>query len=414
MPIYRETDIDNLLPLTRATSGWYNNAAGLLTEAPSGIRRSDYDTATLAWRGVRVEEAATNLVPNPRAEGAVVAGALPTGWPQIGGGLTAAVTWIGLLPDGWPGIEFLITGTSTGSTQILHCAGGNPPPITAAPSVGVWSARLGIEVLSATGCTIKHGLNSLNATGGIIGSNSVQGSTITAGTAYARSELINRTLTNASTAGATTGIRIDGVTNGVAVSARVRMALPQLFATSILYSPSLPPVASPGASLRAADNLSATDNDLWFSATVGTFALDFMPGQSAAPSQRGLLALDDGTGDNVVDVSMLAASNTVRLTVVAAGSPVVASLDAASATALTRHTLRLSYGPAGYLMSLNGAAPVTAAGAVPAGLSAVRVGRRHQGTGGHYLNGWVGPRFAYVPVQYTDVAAADGRTIRDW
>ena len=49
------------ITFTRATSAWYFNSAGVLTDAGSGNPRFDYDPVTLAARGLLVEEARTNI-----------------------------------------------------------------------------------------------------------------------------------------------------------------------------------------------------------------------------------------------------------------------------------------------------------------------------------------------------------------
>jgi hypothetical protein len=54
--------LDPRVTLTRASTGTYTNASGSVASALSNVARYDYDAATLALRGLLVEEARTNLV----------------------------------------------------------------------------------------------------------------------------------------------------------------------------------------------------------------------------------------------------------------------------------------------------------------------------------------------------------------
>lgn len=81
----------------RTTAGWCFDATGTLVQVPADTPRFDYDPATLACRGLLLEETRTNSVRNPRAEGATpgvvgAGGVLPTNW-AVGAlaGLTATV-----------------------------------------------------------------------------------------------------------------------------------------------------------------------------------------------------------------------------------------------------------------------------------------------------------------------------------
>lgn len=403
MSLTQGYSVTDLLAVARAGSGWSFGPDGVLVDRGANALRPDWDPATGVFRGLLVEQQATNLIPNPTASGAVVGGSLPTDWSGVAGGLSAAISWTGTMPDGTPGVEYTISGTSNGNPQAILCVQGSPPTIPAAPSVGVWSSDVGIEVLAAAGGNVRHWLSSLNATGGLINSNSFQSAAIAPGSPYARYQLLNRVLSNVNTAGATTGIRIDGVTNGVAFSARIRISFPQLTG--------LPIAMSLAAGTRNADAVTMIDVGRWLTVAQGTVVIDVTPGQTTDATPRGIIALDDGTANNRIELYMDAATPVVRLTAVAGGVTVINGVAIGTAAALARSTLRLSWGPAGWFVSLDGAAPITSAAALVPALSRVRLGNRG-GAATDYLNGWIGPRVEYHTRQYTDAPAADGYTIR--
>jgi hypothetical protein len=56
--------LDSRFTLTRASAGWAFNSAGVLTSYATNVPRFDYDPATLAPRGLLLEEARTNLFLN--------------------------------------------------------------------------------------------------------------------------------------------------------------------------------------------------------------------------------------------------------------------------------------------------------------------------------------------------------------
>ena len=60
------------LTFTRASSGWYYNSSGILTQAANNVPRFDYNPLTLALNGLLIEQQSTNLVKNNSMVGAVV------------------------------------------------------------------------------------------------------------------------------------------------------------------------------------------------------------------------------------------------------------------------------------------------------------------------------------------------------
>lgn len=406
----------NLLSVVRSTSGWVWSSSGALTEvAADTMRRADYDPSSLTWRGWRIEGPATNHITNGRLEGIVDGspGTPPTGMSVSGpAGLTGAMAGHGT-QSGIPYMDVRVSGTpgSTGNYRIvLRSATG----ATAAQGE-TWVIRGGIRL--AAGSTTNVGtitlrVNELSSGGTLLNGGGVN---VSPTSGVLRTALVTgtRTMANASTANAGADIVL-GVTSGQAVDITLRICILGLWKSSFQFSPSFPPVSSLGSHTRAADDatLAITDG---FSAAQGTVCIDFTPGQTVGDTTRGIFSVDDGTNLNRIDACMSAANLGVVLVVYSGGVLQVAALSIGTATVLTRNTLRLSWGPAGYYASLNDAAAVSASlGTAPAGLWRLKLGNRGGGAlVTEYLNGWLGPRGAYFPRQYTDVAAPDGFTIRN-
>lgn len=93
--------VDGRVSVTRSgTASTYFDAAGVLRTAAANTPRLDYDPATLAGRGLLIEEARTNLVVNSTT--------FNSGW--TGNGASATILAPTLLPDGTTG-GYLIQDT---------------------------------------------------------------------------------------------------------------------------------------------------------------------------------------------------------------------------------------------------------------------------------------------------------------
>ncbi len=403
MGLVRAYSFADLLSLVRDSKAWCVDGAGALVEHPAGALRVDHDPVSLAWRGWLVEGEGGNRNTNSLAKGAVPGvsgsgGALPTGWSGGTANMPpGALTVIG--PQrrrGVDGVAIRVSGVPTGTASVSLFA--ETPTIF--PLGTVVANRLFTELIAGS---------LTNVTGWQLRPGNQNEPPIAPPGAFAEIKHVSATTTT----GSATALKWNYIDAVTPVDFTLWIGWPTREHAAFVSSPVLLTDGTLGPSTRAADDLSLTDIVRWFNAAAGTFVMDFTPGQAAADTLRGLLALDDGTDGNMLDIAMPAASNIIRLSAASGGTTVVAALDAGSAAALARHTLRVSYGPAGYLMSLNGAAAVTAAGPLPVGINVARLGRRHAGASGQYLNGWLGPRFAYYAAQYTEATAADGFTIRN-
>lgn len=406
MPVRSALAFADLWTLARASIGTAFAGDGTFTEYAANLPRPDHDPTTLQFLGLAVEAAATNQVTNPRREGAVVGspGTVPTGWTVVGvGGYSHQVVGLGA-EDGIPYIDLRVYAPAAAGNS-------NNYNFRLIPSIALtagetWTGSIFHRLIAGDVAPWAFRL--------YIGANSNAASLLpTPTTAPLRTQRVSITRTMAATE-ATAAISYAFVTPGPNGAGNgdvtIRIGLPQLTLGAARSSIILPPAGTPGVTTRPAEDIQAANPASWFNGAAGTFVLDVMPGQSSAAAERGLLGLSDGTANNTVDLRLLAASNVLRLTVVSGGVTTVVALDTAAATALARSTVRLSYGPAGWLLSLNGGAPVAAAGAMPPGISVVRLGRKAGTT--DVLQGWLGPRVQWFGRQYTDVVADDGFTIR--
>lgn len=412
MPVVNNYSFADLLSFTRATAGWRWTSAGVLEEISAGAARFDHDPIALAARGVLVEEAATNGVSNPRAEGAVAGtpGTIPTGWQvsSTGSGLTRTIVGTGT-EDGIPYVDIRFAGTASVATTpfiAFVTTTGGPAALVGE----TWTLVVNLRLVAGA---LPSGARSLviwerSAAGAGLASTTLTAEPTSAALRTQRF-VVSRAFTDAAAAFAS-GQWQAAVANAEVADFTMRIGAPMLVKDDIAFSPSLPPVSTPGASTRNADNMELIEIARWFNATAGTFVIDFTPGQTANGStNRGIIRLDDGTATNRIFARMLGASTNVRLSADVAGVQVFVA-DQVSGAALSRHTLRFSFGPAGWFISVNGAAPTSGAGAVPAGLTRALLGRAQ--TASEYLNGWIGPRVEFYPTQYTDTAGDDGFTIR--
>src|SRR6185437_1933563 len=85
--------LPGVFTFSRASLGWYFDAAGTLQQAANDTARVDYDPIGASLPGTLLEASSTNMVRNPRAEGANAPSTMPTNWSaQTTNGLTTTVS----------------------------------------------------------------------------------------------------------------------------------------------------------------------------------------------------------------------------------------------------------------------------------------------------------------------------------
>lgn len=403
MTISREYAFSDVHTLTRASAAWGFDSSGALTEFASGTARAPtYDPTTLALRGLLLEPAATNLVRNPRCEGAVAGtpGTIPTtGWFLLDSA-TYARRIVGLATErNIPCVDVEWTvAAGAAATNIIFA--DTPAAAAGTAVVGGYYLRVVSGAAPQFRFVWQDGVATVNR------------SYFTVSSALTRYTDAYTTAVGGTLARCTLGIAA-APAGAVFV---LRIGAPQVEPGAVATTPNLPPAAAPAASTRAADDLSGANLPLWWSADAGTWILTAtLP--AAAPSSRanGLLRMDDGTADEAIRLENTAGGSALRA-VVRSGGADTATLAIGSMVAGTEFEIRLSYGPAGVWASLNGAAPVSVAATMPANLSRVLYGRSSATAGADTMAGWL-RAVRYYPVQLTSAVAAapglpwDGKTL---
>ena len=401
MPTTREYAVTDLLSVARAGRAWAFGPDGVLAEAAPNTLRQDYDPLTLAYRGLLAEPASANPLRNVEAAGSVpgVSGSMPTYWAIAPGGQLSYEIGTGGMLLGHPALDVRFFGTA---------AAASFPTIyfeqtTSAPAVQndqiAWSFWQQHIAGSLPNSAQFANLVQYSASGVSLGALSPSPTRPAPKAVPARYSGI------VTVAAADTAFIRPSMSFQVPAGAwdfTLRVGLPQMekaaASSSIILS----------GGTRAADDITMSDISRWFSPDQGTIVVDFMPSE-ATSGDREILMLDDGTASNRIRLSMIAGGTTVRLRAII-GGVIAGTVTMPSGPALTRHTARWSYGPAGMFLSVNGAAPVSVAVPVPPALRRAFLGNA---VGGNHLNGWLGPRVQHYPVQYTDAPGPDGYTIRN-
>ncbi|WP_372918762.1 hypothetical protein [Sandarakinorhabdus sp.] len=235
----------------RASLGWDFDATGNLEQAAIDVARFDFDPATLACRGLLLEEARANAVRNPRAEGGTSGvigsgGVVPTNWVVDAlAGIT--VTYNGVVSEnGMPCAEFRFAGTATGNLGVGADTWVGSYTTTSVAS-SVFCRRVAGSLTNTTCRMDSYG------SGGVF----TNGSTTFVPTAGAIATQRYATVGTATTpaSGFRTAVRLSFAG---AVDVTLRFAVFQQEAGPSPSSPILPPVGVPGATTRAADQTRIT------------------------------------------------------------------------------------------------------------------------------------------------------------
>lgn len=362
--------------LTRASVGRYFDSSGVLQEAAVNAARLDYDPATLLLNGLRLEGARTNVIRNPRAEGAVAGaigagGAFPTNWTSAGlTGLTRTVVGVGT-EDGIPYIDLRVNGTP-GSTSGIPFRFESTTQIVAAPGQ-VWTSNSFVRLVagSLTGVvSVVNQINERNSGGTLLVSGSL---TLipTDGALRIQARPLTYTLVNGSTARITPVVGVN-VTNGVAVDLTLRIGAPQLelgaFASSII----LPPASSPAVATRAADSVIVASLDTIKFNAQGGGALVVARTAPGLGGDQVLLQFDNGAEDE--RIRLVRESDGTLSLQVRPPSPQV-DLSPGGLGGYSRFVAALGWEEDNFAIALDGGEPVTdLGGLLPIGISRMVIG----------------------------------------
>ena len=248
----------------RASDGWCFDSAGQLVVRATNVARYDYDPSTLACRGLLLEEARTNTIRNPRAEGSTPGspGVMPTNWGVVAsGGISTTVIGTGT-EAGIPYFDLQITGTTAGvgAVTVLFDTATNAAAaalVTQRFSVGAFlrlvGGSWGTPLVGPAWQLLEN-----SGAGALLATNTSAAMVLpgAGGLAGQRREY-SAALGNASVAFVQGALTVSWAT-GTAVNLTLRIGAPQLERGRTLSSPILPPVGAPAAAARAADQTRIT------------------------------------------------------------------------------------------------------------------------------------------------------------
>lgn len=381
------------ITFTRASSATRFNSSGVLETVGNDVARLDFDPATLAPRGLLVEEQRQNLFQRSEEFNDAY-------WTLLGATVSANST---AAPTGTNVADTLVEDTSTGQHRVTRTVSGTTN--TNAHTVSFFakaSTRTRVYVGMAesptftrqgnavfdllTGTVVSTSTGAGGATGGSAAIQNVGNGwyrcsyTLTLGGAdsaiFVDFNLVSSGTTISYTGNGTSGLFLFG--------AQIEAGA---FPTS--YIPT-----TTTALTRAADVASVNTLSPWFNSTVGTIYVE----ASNAQVQASLFSTDDGTASNRI-VTYFNVANSPALRVVSGGVD-QCNYSAGTITQNAAFKLAAAYQVNDFAASLNGAAVVTdTSGTIPTGQTTARIGTNVSLA--NSINGYL-RRITYYPRRLTD------------
>lgn len=384
----------DIITFTRASSATYFNSAGVLTTAANNVPRLDYNPATLAPRGLLIEEQRVNSIRNNTMQGAVAGtpGTAPTNWATwttSANGMTPSIVAVGS-ENGISYIDWRYQGTYSGATGTAVTPSFEGTFVIAATVGQAWTESVFISLVSGSlsGVTLNLRQQEVDSgglslvTGDSTALSPVVGSLSSQKTSY------TRTNTNASCAFIVPRFRV-GLTNGQTYDFTLRIGLPQLelgaFATSVIPT-------TTAAATRSADVASVNTLSPWFNATEGTLFLEWScPSAVSFTGNREAANLSDNTYNNIVSLGHTAGGNVLGQLYTAG----VANIYEATAPNLTVNKAGVAYITNSKVYVANGTVKQSNTSAGVPTLTQLGIGNPSN-NGALKLCGWV-RRVSYYP-----------------
>lgn len=341
--------LDSKITFVRASTATYFDAAGLVKSAANNVARFDYDPATLALRGLLVEESRTNIL--NWSQTFATAGGTQNNW--VDSASLQRVSTTRTSPDG------------TGNALEIKANGAADQTIVSSAAAGSSAQRvfsIFLKRVTGTG-DIQYTLD-----------NGATWTTQAITTAWVRYTFA------ATTANQQVGIRIR--TNGDVI--QIWGAQLEAGACPSSYIPT-----TSASAQRQADVATVTTLAPWYSATAGTLFSQFIEPCPDAANNRGITSLDDGTNNNRVAMFVpLGATLVVAARVVAGGVAANPANSATfTATQVTKAAIAYAVGANQAALAVNGATPTTASPlASPSGVNVLRIGAIF---GANQIGGWI-------------------------
>lgn len=389
------TTLDSNITFTRASSATYFDSAGVLQTATTDTPRFDYNPATLASRGLLIEEQRTNSL-------LYSSDLTQTEWNKTLGTVTVTVSADATTsPDGTVNADKVITANATGDHII-----GQVSSVTSGTSyTQTWflkAAELNwVQVTESTGFGSTQFQN-INLSNGAVG-NGNYGSAVTVtsiGNGWYRVSVTD-TATATSVSGrfllalltSNVSTRLDDVTGDGVSGVYVWGAQLEAggFATS--YIPTTTAAATRNADVASVNTLSP-----WYSATEGTlFAEGTVVNNISGTTARIYAELGISAGTERIIVEARSSTST-RARTVTGGTTVISSVTYNALGVNTK--VAAAYGSDGITAAVVGLAPVTTASGIPV-VDTLFIGRSPNAVAAAQLNGHL-RRITYYPRRLTN------------
>lgn len=397
----RFTDLVPVYPagwtFNRSSIAYYFDATGTLTQAAADTPRFDYDPVSKLVRGLLLEEARTNLIRNPRFEGAVTGspGTVPTNFSgPTAGGTTRTINAVSTA-NGIPYIELRYQGggTTSNSSMILETVSH------IAASVGqVWTFSFYAQLVNGSTANVTAFQLMIDEIDG-------GGATLVSGTSNFTPSLLplgqsrftyTYTVTNAATAALRPRFR--ETNNTGAFDFTIRLGAPQMELAAVASSPMLPAVGVPADTTRQADRARVTG------LTIGQAFTLLIQGQVSGNAGQALVpgGVTDAVGFNDATYLSIDSSGNGAATALAGGVN-YASVSTVAATVGTQTTMVVAADAAGVSFARAGTLRTNATTfPVPAALDTASIGGAPWPTAGIAVGiGWY-QRMKLYPARLLD------------
>lgn len=384
--------LDPRITFTRASSAWYYDSTGTLVAAGNNVARFDYDPATLAPRGLLVEEQRTNNVRNSGMSGGS-AGVAPTNWAitTTGSGLTSTIVGV-FTVQGMATLRVRFNGTTLTGTPKVSVAFDSPTPTMsglAAGTVMAISAVLARQAGTWTGVTsAAFTLQRENGVGTILDTitSNLAALPTTGYVRYAATPTLNDIGSSPYRLGLPSVVFNLAATT--AVDFTVDIAVPQLETGSIETSP----IVTTGTAATRARDLPTMSATGWYNPTkMGTFVAEFMWTQAGTPSSHArVFTISDGTTTEMLILVRFSTTPTVVTPHANVGGiGVLAAAVGSTVTMGAVHRQAVSVAPTGvWRDAANGVQANQINGSpLSAGVNNLTLGA--VAGGGQYMNGYI-------------------------
>lgn len=374
------TTLDSRITFTRAlNTATYFNSAGLLTTANANVARFDYDPATLAPRGLLIEEARTNTLLQSRDM-------TQAAWVKTD--VTPTRNQVGI--DGVANTATLLTEGSAGTAQTQQSGAAVTAGATITASAALKKSGHGFVMLVASETTVVDGAYAIfDLTNGLVSATTLFG----AGSAASAS------ITNLG--GGWYRCSVTCIPNGAYTVPllRIRSAISLANNTRVsgatyivdcaqlevgAFATSIIPTTTTTLT-RNADDVSITTVTPWFNAPAGAFVSSFYRPVSTTTNNT-IFRIDDGTANNR-HMEWIAASGAVAALHSLTGSLTTGPTTANTVTLSATNKAAYTYDASGVTVCLNaGTVPADNTLNIPTGATLTRLLIGANSTS-NYLNG---------------------------